>query len=253
MTASSTERRRRSRDLPPGPAAVPEELGDVGEEALEGILAALEDHPAHMHHRIARLDADLTPEGHGAELLASLLPVLRVDAGLSDPPRPTGEEGAPVPEGLTGALEGSDVSGLEEALRDLCLKLERTAEPKRACQSLEILARVRRELASCGHFWVSAGALSLGLPMLFASLLEGIEMAADEAPVEFAPRDLTAIAAFAAQERVRVEENLAKLGPYLHEPYVEGPLRLGAERMMDAWRIMLNGLDSHVFGGVREL
>lgn len=245
-----SERRRRSRDLPPPPAAKPEARQGEGAAArAEELRQSLQQHPALSNARLLGLGRDLRKGGRVGAYLAALRPLWHLEPAPSTPAH-RGEE---LPVTLRPSLEQVPASRLDD---QWCALIGGDVDGDAApppCPSLEIVRRVRGELGECGNPWVAAGAVGLGQPLawviLSRSLLHALEEAGEEVPAELCQllRDED------AREREVLNQNLARLAPYLHDPEVEGSVRCGAERLLDGWQVMLNGLDHRVFGGVQAL
>lgn len=248
------DRRRRRRELPAGPAVFPEaEVGaGAGDEACAAVRAQLRAHPARYHHRLVRLADGLGAGGAGGRTLAAWAPLFSDAEHLGCEPRPSAGEDPPALD-LRPALDGDGRQRGRRGLLALAEAAGAGAPSPGTADSLAIVHRVAAELRGGGHYWVAAGAAALGEPLAFGSLLDGVVRAAAEAEVEVEDAVLDDLQEVADLEAERFEENLSLLAPYLHEEEVRRPLRLGATRLLDAWQIMLNGVDARLRGGVREL
>lgn len=247
------ERRRSDRELPKGPAQAPDPpIGTGGLEVGEGLVDSLRQHPGLFHHSMIRLREELAPVGKAGGLVGNLFPILAQGDELWEAPRPgPGEEALVL--GVSPARGGKSTGALAEAWRELAESLGGRLADKDPPRSLGVLVRIRRELAKA-NYWVACGALGLGLPLAWATLAETLVAVIQRAPQEF-PEALRAI--FVSEEeseRARLVANLEALAPVLHDPEVATQVHLGAERLLDGWQVMWNGLETRAHGGgPREL
>lgn len=247
------ERRLRSRNLPEGPAPLPDPASrEEGTRLAEEFRRSLQRHPGLAHSRLLSLGPELRPGGKGGDFVGALRPLWHLDPGLGGAPDPADLAAGPAPEVRAG-LADLDVAQLDDTWERFCEGVCDEPPPLEPCHSVKILHRVREELAGCGNFWVEAGALGLGLPLAWVLLARSLERAMEHSPREFAPDLRSRVGEEGERERATLNHNLGVLGPFLHEPEIDQAVRMGAVRFLDGWQVMLNGIDHRLYGGLLQL
>ncbi len=247
------ERRSAPRDLPVGPRSAPDPAPDQG--SGEELAAFLASHPACSHPRLVRLADDLAPAGRGVAFVAALAPLPPLLCEMAGRVEPLPGEDVPAmlllpfdPSRTPGVVERL-LTGLRRRAGDPSAASGPMPAPVEPCRSLTILRRVHREIRS-GGFWVASGGVGLGLPLALASLSDHLGAALQTLDA----RDLAGDARnLSGALRELFRDNLSTLGPYLHDEPTRQAVRVGGERLLEGFRIALSGIETRVFGGLREL